>query len=1142
MQRLSSPVSEMDDHYTVVVIGSGYGGGIAASRLARAGQDVCLLERGEEMHPGEYPETEEEGLEEMQFDTPDGHLGSRTGLYDFTVDEGQNVLVGCGLGGTSLINANVALRATPEVWEDERWPEELRGGDRLIEEGYERAEAMLEPTPYPEDEPDLAKLDALEASADALGDGDEFYRPPINVTFEDGENAAGVRQRACVGCGDCVSGCNYWAKNTVLMNYLPDAHRHGAEIFTRCEVRWLEREGDRWVVRFRTLEQGREAFDAPEQFVAADVVVVAAGTLGSTEILLRSRERGLALSDRLGERFSGNGDVLAFGYDCDRPIHGVGWGRSRPEDHPQVGPCITGIIDRRDVDPFDRRFVVEEGVIPGALGPTLPAALGGLSDLLGREPEGEDESLIDRLRDAGREAESLVRGPYHGAVDRTQTYLVMSHDGALGRIRLEDDRVRVDWPEVGREPVFRRVNDYLDRATEPLGGTFLKNPIWSDLLGDSVISVHPLGGCAMGDDAGSGVVDHRGRVFRGDRGEEVHDGLYVTDGSVVPLSLAVNPLLTISAISERAMALLAEERGWAIDYASDPPTPAPDPEAGSDAPGLRFTETMKGWFSTGVTDEDWEAARERAEAADSPMRFTLTISTDDLDALIDEPEHRARLSGTVSCAALSAEPMDAHDGVFNLFVKDPEGVNVRKMIYRMRLATAEGEDYFFHGFKEITDAGLEEAWPQTTTLYVTVHEGPDDDGPVVGRGILRIEPEDFARQLTTMKVTGGQGPLDRLEGEARFGKFFAGVLFEHYGGVFVGESYFDPEAPPRKRRPLRVNAPEFHPFTTDDGVELLLTRYRGGEKGPVMLVHGAGVSSEIFSTDLIRTNLLEYLYAHGYDVWLFDFRVSIALAAAEHLSNGDQVARYDHPEAVARVQEVTGADTIQAVVHCYGSNTFFMSLLRGLEGVRSVVCSQVATDLVCPELTRFKTGVHMPGFLEKLGVDSLTAYVDADSGWRAKLLDRLLELEPVPEDQECHNPVCHRVTFLYALLYQHQQLDQRLHDNLHELFGVGNIAMFEHLAEMVRREVVVSHEGEDVYMPHFSERLELPIRFIQGAENRCYLPESTERTYDRLREVHGEELYDRHLIPGYGHIDSIFGKDAVDDVYPLILEHLERTA
>lgn len=555
--------------------------------------------------------------------------------------------------------------------------------------------------------------------------------------------------------------------------------------------------------------------------------------------------------------------------------------------------------------------------------------------------------------------------------------------------------------------------------------------------------------------------------------------------------------------------------------------------------GLQFTETMKGYFSTQVKD-DYQKAEEQGRQAGSPMQFTLTIATDDLDALITQPAHAAGITGTVTAPALSASPMNVAEGTFNLFVENPEGVEVRNMIYRMKLSTQEGKTYFFAGFKKVDDSSLLQLWPQTTTLYVTVYDGVDDKGQVVGQGILHIEPLDFMHQMTTMKVTNAPNVEAEIAGMARFGMFFAGVLFHAYGGILVPETYFNPDAPPRQKRPLRAGAPEIHYFRTSDGVELRLTRYKGGTRGPVLLVHGAGVSSSIFSTDLPDTNLLEVLYANQYDVWLFDFRVSIELPASQQQSNGDQIATIDHPEAVAEVRRLTGAETIQAVVHCYGANTFFMALLAGMQGVRSLVCSQIATNLITPLATEIKTGLHLPNLMDALGIKSLTAYVDSHADWKSRIYDEVLRLPPVPRDQHCTSPVCHRITFMYALLYQHEQLGERIHDNLHELFGISNMATFEHLALMVRRKEVVDHDGNDVYMPHL-DRLAIPMRFIHGAENRCYLPESTQKTVELLSARNGAALYDRFVIPDYGHIDCIFGQHAARDTYPLILEHLEKT-
>ena len=217
----------------------------------------------------------------------------------------------------------------------------------------ERAREMLRPAPYPDEFPELKKLEALK-TAGAYLEGN-FYRPPITVNFKEGVNHVGVHQPACPLVGDCVTGCNYGAKNTTLMNYLPDARNHGAEIYVEVSVRRLERTDGGWLVHYDVLDAGREKFGAPELFIRADVVILGAGALGSTEILLRSAEHGLSLSERLGERFTGNGDVLGFGYNCDEPVLGIGFGDHAVGELPPVGPCITGIVDMREHPTLDSR-------------------------------------------------------------------------------------------------------------------------------------------------------------------------------------------------------------------------------------------------------------------------------------------------------------------------------------------------------------------------------------------------------------------------------------------------------------------------------------------------------------------------------------------------------------------------------------------------------------------------------------------------------------------------------------------------------------------------------------------------------------------------------------------------------------------
>lgn len=1144
MNRISSDIDLMQESYDVIVIGSGYGGGISASRLARAGRKVCLLERGKEIMPGDFPDTELEAAEQLQLDTCKGKIGSPTGLYNIHVNDQQNVVVGCGLGGTSLINANVSLEPQPEVFDDPRWPDEVRAHkDTLLKDGFARAREMLKPNPYPETHPPLKKLNAHKKSAEAMGQSDHFYRPPINVTFErpeGGLNHVGVPQEACNNCGDCVSGCNYKAKNTTQMNYLPDAHNHGAEIYCEASVKHLEKTDDGWLVHYQPVGKGRDKFDAPTQFVKADIVVLAAGTLGSTEIMLRSKAAGLSTSDQLGKNFSGNGDILGFGYNNDEPINGVGFGQNKPGEMEDVGPCITSIIDMRYGDDWSDRMVIEEGSLPGAIGKLLPGAMAAAAAATGQDT---DSGFVDAVKEKARQLESYVKGPYSGAIQNMQTYLIMSHDDGAGVMALEEDKLRINWPGVGTQDNFIKGNKHLYEATKALGGEYVENPIWTPLFNHSIVTVHPLGGCVTGKDAEQGVTNHKGQVFSGSTGTDVYQNLYVSDGAIIPTSVAVNPLLTISAMAERNVGIMAKDNGWTINYdLPSKPAKAPAPLK----TGIEFTETMKGYISTdfasGEKVDDYENAAKKGENADSNIEFTLTIDSNDLNTLIESPQHNARIMGTVIAPSLSNQPLAVSNGVFNLFLVYPETPDTRHMVYKMQLTSESGEQFFFSGYKIIKDNPIISVWHDASTLYTTIYKGNSTDGEVVSKGVLHIKPSDFLIQMTTLNVTNADNLEDKLKAVARFGKYFAGVLWQSYGGVLYDEPRFNPDAPPRKKRPLRVGAPEVHMFDTEDGVNLRLTHYHGGSKGPVMLVHGLGVASSIFSTDTIDTNLLEYLYAHDYDVWLLDFRVSIDIPAGQDQCTGDQVAKYDFPAAIEVIKQQTGCKTVQAVVHCYGATTFFMSMLAGLKGVRSIVCSQIATDLVIPTSTAIKSGIHLPGFLEKIGIDAMNAYTDTNAGLFSKLYDKALEFNALAEAQgQCDNPVCHRITFLYSSLFRHETLNNKLHENLHELFGEANITTLKHLAELCREGHLVSADGDEIYMDNL-DNLNLPICFISGALNQCYLPKSTEITYDLLRGKFGEAQYSRKVIPDYGHIDCIFGNKAVDDVYPHMLAHLEKTA
>jgi cholesterol oxidase len=568
--RLARPASRLRSHYDVIVVGSGYGGGVAASRLARAGKRVAVLERGREFITGEFPSRFPDMRRELQITGKRVRMGPPTGLFDVRLGEDMHVLVGCGLGGGSLINAGVALKPDARVFQDPVWPGQL-AQDGLLAEGFRRAELWLRPSRH-DTAPDLTKYQALKLSGEAVGK--EPIVAPLAISFSATVNPAGIAQPACTLCGDCCGGCNVGAKNTVALTYLPDAARHGAELFTHACVRYLEKEPDGcWRVHFQCLDGSNGNSADSVRSVTGDIVVLAAGTLGSTEVLLRSREHGLPLSDRLGRGFSANGDIIAFGYGARVPVNAIGVGHPAKVEGLTVGAVVSGQIEIEDPDDWEKTLTIQEGVLPSALAPILPVLF---------LPNGR---LIGALK-------SLISGVYKGPFAGLQTFFAVSHDSAAGHLKLEDDRLVLSWPGAKDEPVYRRLDAALSALVERAGGRYVKNPLSGTFLGEQPATAHPLGGCGMGRERADGVVNHKCQVFDGRAGAgstAVHEGLYVIDGAVMPRSLGVNPLLTISALAERAMLHLAQDHGLSFDGAPRHGT-TPVPAA---APGLAASHTAE---------------------------------------------------------------------------------------------------------------------------------------------------------------------------------------------------------------------------------------------------------------------------------------------------------------------------------------------------------------------------------------------------------------------------------------------------------------------------------------------------------------------------------------------------------------------
>src|SRR5215211_5515516 len=342
----------MERNYDAIVVGSGFGGGVTACRLAEQGWRVCVLARGRRFGRGDFPERPDQAP--RAFWHP---ILNPNGLFELRIMKDVTVWTAAGVGGGSLVYANVQLRAPAEVF-SENWPAAI---DRdALDPYYDRTEEALEPRPTPV-EPALPKVAAFAAAGRRAGR--EAQALPIAVHFgEDRQNPfSGAAQQGCTNLARCDLGCPRHAKNTIDLTYLARAESRGAEVYPLHEVVRLDpptQAGGRWRVGYRELQYWSKGL------VEAPVVVLAAGCLGSTHLLLRSRRRLSALSPTLGTRFSGNGDALGLALDPQAPD--VAGARI------DYGPVMNSALDYT----ADRRMILANGGLPANFSGLLEIARG----------------------------------------------------------------------------------------------------------------------------------------------------------------------------------------------------------------------------------------------------------------------------------------------------------------------------------------------------------------------------------------------------------------------------------------------------------------------------------------------------------------------------------------------------------------------------------------------------------------------------------------------------------------------------------------------------------------------------------------------------------------------------------------------
>ncbi|KAL7096577.1 hypothetical protein ACP275_10G087000 [Erythranthe tilingii] len=1106
--------AEEDDSYDAVVVGSGYGGSVAACRMSIAGLKVCLLEKGRKWESKDFPTDTLRMISAVRIDNRNlgVSFGPNNALFQVHIEDDSLAATACGLGGGSLVNAGVMLPTPARARRDPRWPKPWeKDWDVYVGSASEMLRVQNIPFEFQNSKIMQQVIDHNEYEKNIHGNPMK-----LSMSFDIEEHLSESRKSLetsgnCLACGNCLSGCPYNAKNSTDKTYLISAIQAGCIIKTECEVQYVVRNNEEKDFKGRRSTRRWLVFLDEFDYITCDMVILSAGVFGTAKILFQSRLRGLSVSEKLGSGLSCNGNNVAYLDRSAAPLNAFGLNKNQFSNIPfreRPGPSISSSYTS------SLGFTIQSAVIPTAYpcfifkGITTYKWQYRNSLLL--------LDIIDRLK-------HFTTGSKHN--QSAMVLNAMGYDESNGKLTFEKNTNKITFLPP-HDPLLPKKIEAFQKIAKKIGGTLFMSRYRST-------SVHLLGGCIVSTDVSSGVCNSEGQVFDRSSSSGVHSGLYICDASLIPCSVGINPCLTIAAAAEHVSKNLVEN---VTKYVRN-------------FVGNKNYVQKRGFVSKFKTKKrcDKEVTTKevmRGEIGGMPCAAYLKLRFDSLE---NSEKFRRNLRGEVGgyilCKGIETDKMYIVHGEVDLCKIDTKTPYTQYMHYHLLISASSGSRYVFEGRKIMNPylVGLY-AWRESTTLDVTLRKITNniEENAINLKGKLRIS---FLELLKSAYA---------LEGGSKYKFIF--LLMQSLLTTYIMQTprgSLISFAPTKFAREPYPNS-TIHEIQTDEDCVIYcqhwICDYSQTELSqqkklyPVLLINGYSTESYCLPTepnDLVRT-----LLKQGRDVWLLKTRLDPSNNSSDILSIED-IGTTDIPAAMNMIKVFYGeseSTKVHVVAHCVGGLAVHISLMGGHISAKHIASLSCTNSSMFFKLTASSSlKMRLPLVQMSMAImgknKTLPLLQTSNASFRHRLLKSIARL--IPRYERCTCDECEVFSGIFGNTFWHENISESMHywmnkENLPKL----PMSAFPHLRRICNAGFIVDGKGNNSYVIH-PERMAVPTLYISGGRAILVRTETSFLANKYMKLHQPGYRHERVVVDGFGHSDLLIGQKSDEKVFPHIQNHIE---